>query len=72
MLEGTEEINIMPMWRSNSPAIEARNLTQVGEKGKELQSDSFRPYVGRYRDVPRWRLSDTHVALLHDLSEEMR
>ena len=57
-------------WRPTWSAIEARNLTQVGEKGKELQSDSFRPYVGRYRDVPRWRV-DTHVALLHDLSELM-
>ena len=56
---------------SNSPTVGARNLTQFGEKGKELQSNSIRLYVGQYQDVPRWRVSDTHVALSHDLLELM-
>ncbi len=62
---------ICPSGGSNSPTVGARNLTQFGEKGKELRSDSIPPYVGRYRDVPRWRVSDTYVALSHDLSELM-
>ena len=62
---------ICPSGGSNSPAVGAQNLTQFGEKGKELQSESIRPYVGRYGDVPWWRVSDTHVALLYNLSELM-
>jgi hypothetical protein len=62
---------ICPSGGSNSPAIGARNLTQFGEKGKELQSSCIHLYVGWYGDVPQWRVSDTHVALSHDLSELM-
>ena len=62
---------ICPSGGSNSPAIGVKNLTQFREKGKELRSDSIRPYIRQYQDVPRWRMSDTHVALLHDLSELM-
>ena len=62
---------ISPSGGSNSPTVGARNLTQFGEKGKELQSNSIRLYVGQYQDVPRWRVSDTHVALSHDLLELM-
>ena len=62
---------ICPSGGSNSSAVGAQNLTQFGEKGKELQSDPIRPYVGRYRGVLRWRVSDTQIAILHDLLELM-
>ena len=62
---------IPPSGGSNSPAIGAQNLAQFGEKGKELRSNSIRPYIGRYRDVSWWRVSDTHATLLHGLSELM-
>ena len=56
-LQPSEEI--CPSGGSNSPAVGARNLTQFGEKGKELRSNSIGPYAGRYGDVPWWRMSDT-------------
>ncbi len=59
---------ICPRGGSNSPAAGAQNLTQFGEKGK---NDSVRPYVGRYGDVPRWRVLDTHATPSHDPSELM-
>jgi hypothetical protein len=62
---------ICPSGGSNSLAVGAQNLTQFGEKGKELRSNSIGPYVGRYRGVPRWRASDTHVTLSHNLLELM-
>jgi hypothetical protein len=59
---------ISPSRGSDFPAVGARNLIQFGEKRK---NDSIRLYVGRFRDVPRWRVSDTHVTLSHDLLELM-
>jgi hypothetical protein len=60
-LEGTEAI--CPSGGSNSPVVGAQNLTQFGEKGKELRSNSIHPYVGQYRDVLWWRVSDMHISL---------
>ena len=62
---------ICPSRRSNSPAAGTQNLTQFGEKEKELRSNYIRPYIGQYGDVPGWRVADTHDTLLHDLSELM-
>ncbi len=59
---------LCPSEGSHSLAAEAQNLTQFGEKGK---NDPIRLYVGQYWDVPRWHVSDTHIALSHDLLELM-
>ena len=62
---------ICPSGGSNSPVVGAQNLTQYGENGKGLRNNSIHPHVGRYCDVPWWRMSDMHVTLLHNLSELM-
>ena len=62
---------ICPSGGSNSPTIGAQHLTHFGEKGKELWSNFIRLCVGQYSDVPRWCVSDMHVALSHNLSELM-
>ena len=59
---------ICPSRGSNSPVVGAQNLTQFGEKGK---NDSIHPYVGKYGDVPWWRMPDMHAAPLHNPSELM-